>query len=266
MPNNSPATEARRWVAALRASHEHLTGLVGDHDSDQLRGPSYCDEWTVAQVLSHLGSAAEINRRGLDAISGGEAPDQSANQEIWDRWNAKSPDEQARDALTADADLVARWEAFDDEQLAGFSATMFGMQLDAVAVAGMRLGEHILHTWDIEVMRDADAVLPSEAAGLVAGRLPMMAGYFGKADRRVGGPIRWVLQTSDPERRFLLEVDEGVRLTENEAAEGDGEVALAAEAFDRLVSGRLDPDHTPPGVEVSGLADLDELRRIFPGY
>ena len=40
-------------------------------------------------------------------------------------------------------------------------------------------------------------------------------------------------------------------------------MVLPAEALVRLVYGRLDPDHTPSfdGDE----ADLDELRRAFPG-
>ena len=43
---------------------------------------------------------------------------------------------------------------------------------------------------------------------------------------------------------------------------GDPDIVLPAEALVRLVYGRLDPDHTP---QVRGTADLDELRRIFPG-
>jgi hypothetical protein len=40
------------------------------------------------------------------------------------------------------------------------------------------------------------------------------------------------------------------------------DLELPAEAFIRLVYGRLDPDHTPA---VTGPADLNELRRAFPG-
>jgi hypothetical protein len=39
---------------------------------------------------------------------------------------------------------------------------------------------------------------------------------------------------------------------------------LPAEAFVRLVYGRLDPDHTPP--LTSRQVDLDRLRRAFPGF
>jgi hypothetical protein len=40
-------------------------------------------------------------------------------------------------------------------------------------------------------------------------------------------------------------------------------LVLPAEAFIRLVYGRLDPEHTPE-LAVVGI-DLDELRRAFPG-
>ena len=45
---------------------------------------------------------------------------------------------------------------------------------------------------------------------------------------------------------------------------GLSELRLPAEAFVRLLYGRLDPDHTPPA-ESTGV-DLDELRPIFPGF
>ena len=48
-------------------------------------------------------------------------------------------------------------------------------------------------------------------------------------------------------------------------SEGDGpaDLTLPAEAFVRLVYGRLDPDHTP--AFEGDPADLDTLRRTFPG-
>jgi hypothetical protein len=45
----------------------------------------------------------------------------------------------------------------------------------------------------------------------------------------------------------------------------DGSVDLPAEAFLRLVYGRLDPDHTPDFTE-SGGRGLADLRAVFPGF
>jgi hypothetical protein len=70
------------------------------------------------------------------------------------------------------------------------------------------------------------------------------------------------VRTTGPERDFALAVGrEPVSLapsTDDRAPD----LELPAEAFIRLVYGRLDPGHTPP---VRGSADLGELRRMFPG-
>ena len=55
------SSDPRQWIATLRNSHERLASLVKPLDADQSRGPSYCGDWTVAQVMSHLGSGAEIS-------------------------------------------------------------------------------------------------------------------------------------------------------------------------------------------------------------
>lgn len=46
----------------------------------------------------------------------------------------------------------------------------------------------------------------------------------------------------------------------------DGTLTLPAEAWLRLAVGRLGPKYTPEGVSTTGAADLDLLRRVFPGY
>jgi hypothetical protein len=49
--------------------------------------------------------------------------------------------------------------------------------------------------------------------------------------------------------------------------DGEGSLAelrLPAEAFLRLVYGRLDREHTPPADD--NAVDLDQLRAAFPGF
>jgi hypothetical protein len=43
-------------------------------------------------------------------------------------------------------------------------------------------------------------------------------------------------------------------------------VTAPAEAWVRLVAGRLGPEYTPASVSVTGSVGLDDLRRVFPGY
>ena len=53
-------------VDALRSSVERLHALASPLTEEALTAGAYPTEWTVAQVLSHLGSGAVITQRRLD--------------------------------------------------------------------------------------------------------------------------------------------------------------------------------------------------------
>ena len=62
------------WIAALRHSHDILQGLVEPLEAEQLEQPSYASGWSIAEVLSHIGSQSEIFELFLDAGLSGEDP------------------------------------------------------------------------------------------------------------------------------------------------------------------------------------------------
>jgi uncharacterized protein (TIGR03083 family) len=259
--------DPRAYITALRNSHERLASLAEALTEDQLTGPSYDTEWTVAQVLSHLGSGAEIALIMLESTLAGRPMDRDVMGPIWDNWNGKAPQQQAADCLPADDAHIKRLEGLSDADLAGISADFFGMTLDAAGLVRMRLSEHAVHTWDVAVSLDPAAEVAPDAVALLLVQLPMLAGWTGKTGP---GPFRLRLRGTEPEADFLLEVADKVTLAAwpgqgPAGATADGQVQLPAEALLRLVYGRLDPGHTPP-VEVSGEAGLlDRAREVFPG-
>ena len=108
-----PAGRPLPWIIpSARCAPQSIdcTQLAGGLDDTQLVSQSYCDDWSIAQVLSHLGSGAVISRRGLQDVRAGTATPEDFNQSVWDEWNAKTPRAQADDALVADeaADAGAR--------------------------------------------------------------------------------------------------------------------------------------------------------------
>ena len=106
---------------ALAASIRRLRGIVEPLDDTAIAQPAYPREWTIAQVMSHLGSGAVIMQRRFEAaVAGAAAPDEFAPS-VWEEWNAKSPRAQVDDALAADAALAAALEALSDEEREGFS-------------------------------------------------------------------------------------------------------------------------------------------------
>jgi uncharacterized protein (TIGR03083 family) len=247
-------TSPRTLIAVLRNSHERLASLVHAVREDFLSSRSYCADWSVAQVLSHLGSGAEIALMMLDSALSGEPMDRAAIPPIWDAWNAKSPARQAADSLPANDAHIRRLEGLTDAELDGLAVDFFGMEVDAAGVVRFRLSEHAVHTWDVASAIDPAAVVAPDAVALLMEHLPLVAGRSGRPGAE---PFRARLRGCCPGVDLLLAV----------AAEGavaDGEISMPAEAVLRLVYGRLDPAHTPPFAGDPGL--LDRARAVFLGF
>jgi uncharacterized protein (TIGR03083 family) len=245
--------------AGLQASAARLRRIVEGLHSEQLRLPAYPSEWSIADVLSHVGAGAVIMGMRLDTALGAGALADDFPQAIWDEWNVKTPDEKAADALTADHALVARLGSIIGDGSAPVRVSLGPIELDFDTFVGLRLNEHVLHTWDIEVALEPTAIVPADAARFVVDNLAMIVGFVGKPT----GVVHDVhIRTTDPAREFTLSLrakTDSLSPATNTAAP---DLELPAEALVRLVYGRLDADHMPT---VRGDADLAELRRAFPG-
>ena len=155
-----------RTIASLRSTHDDVAALVPGLTDEQLAGPSGAAEWTVAQVLSHLGSGAEIGLATLGtALAAGPAAEPGFNQSVWDRWNALSPREQATDFVDHDARLVAAFEGLTSAQRAEAQVDLgfLPQPLPLASFAGMRLNETAQHSWDVRVALDPSPPIPAHA-------------------------------------------------------------------------------------------------------
>jgi len=246
-------------IGALRATSDRLDRVVRGLDPAQIERSAYPTDWSVADVLSHLGSGAVLFQRRLDdGLAGRETPDDFA-QPVWDAWNAKDDQAKAADGLSANRALVERIDSLTDEERARFRFSMGPMVLDLEGTVGLRLNEVALHLWDIEVAFDPRATLAPEAVESVVDNLEMIARFAGKP---TGAEQSVTVRTDDPLRSFRITIDpDSLSLAPSDPV-GPPDLEIPAEAFVRLVYGRLDPEHTP---RHRGSADLDGLRRAFPG-
>lgn len=260
-------TLADRTVAALRAVHEQTSATVHQLTDEQLLLRSGSEGWEVAQVLSHLGSGAEITLAGLEAVLAGQPlPGPEQNQAVWDRWDARGPREQAQGFLVQDARVVEAFEALTPDQHEGLTAqpAFLPFPLPLAAFAGLRLGESALHAWDVLVALDPEAALTEGAAEVLLehylGDLGWLVGFTGRAEGLGGRTAAVELRT--PDAVLGLEVGERVALVPSVDAP-TGVVTGTAEAVVRLLSGRL---RTGTDVTVTGDVTLQDLRAVFPGY
>jgi uncharacterized protein (TIGR03083 family) len=261
--SETPTSLADRTIAELRANHERLAGEVSGLAEARLTGPSGASEWTVADVLSHLGSGSEIMWYPVKAAATGETVDAPDNQEVWDRWNAMSPTDKASSYVPSEEQLVATFEALSPEQRDTVTIDLGFMPepMPLSTVLGMRLNEQALHGWDAEVGLDPSAALADESAALLAehfsSTMTFMLGFVGKPEGI--GPARVGIGG------YTIVIADAVSL---EPGDADSTATFTGplEAAIRLLAGRLTPTYTPPGVTVTGNVTLDDLRKVFPGY
>ena len=150
--------DARVWIAALRGAHERLATFVAGASADDLVHPSMCADWNVAQVLSHLGSGAEIGRATVTGTP-------VENAEVWERWNAMEPAGMASSFVAADERLVGWYEDLSHDELATLQVQLpfLPAPIDAAGAAGFRLSEVSLHSWDVFGAFDPAATLAPDA-------------------------------------------------------------------------------------------------------
>ena len=205
-------------IKAFRRSHDETARQVADFGPDQLRAGSGAAEWTVAQVLSHLGSSSEI---ALDTLTA-RAANREGNQAVWDRWNAMAPAQQAAGFVAWEERLAEALEALTNQELAGLRLDLgfLPWPVDIGMFTEMRLSEVTLHRWDVDVAFDPQArqAGPRTHSGrrdrrrtAQPGRSPEgLPGYWrlGPRDGHLPGWVRgshaWGSRTSGPGRRVLL--------------------------------------------------------------
>ena len=251
-----------RTITALRAEHDTLAGLVRTLSAEQLALTSGAAEWTVAQVLSHLGSGAEIGYAPI-ARAVGETVVAEENQAIWARWDSSAPQEQADGFLEHDGRWLELVEALTPEQRSSLTVDLGFLPepVPLVTALGMRLNEVANHSWDVRVALDPAAGVDDGSAAVVvdllAGPVGFLLGWLAKP-AELADPVSVAIPGAG------LVIDDAVTVVdhlESPSATFHG----PQEAFVRLVSGRLKAPYDT-SVTVEGSVTLDDLRRVFPGF
>lgn len=255
-------TTPDRVVEALRVNHDALAALVPTLSEEDLGRPSGASEWSVAQVLSHLGSGAEIGRTPI-AGAAGEPVEPEDNQAVWARWDASAPAEQAAAFVRHDAAYLATVDALSAEQRDRLMVDLGFLPepVPLLVALGMRLNEVANHVWDVRAGLEQDASIDADSAELLValfqGPLAFLLGFSAKADA-----IEQEVRLEIPGGALVITDQVSVR---DAVADPTAVFEGPAEAVVRLLSGRLRREHAA-GVEVTGNVTLDELRAVFPGY
>jgi hypothetical protein len=128
--------------------------------------------------------------------------------------------------------------------------------------ARLRLNEFAFHAWDVRAGARPETTLAAAAVPLLLESVPAMLGWLAKPD---GTRAVLAVELTGPAGSYGLTLGDEVSLGAR-PENPDGVLRLPAEAWLRLLAGRLGPRWTPGSVSIDGPVGLDTLRRIFPGY
>lgn len=256
---------------AIKTYEQHEFGRLSAYlealDTDGWVEQSYCTDWLVFQVVSHIGSGSRIGGLRVQAwVGGGPAVTRETMQQIWAHFDALQPSQMYASFSEATRDYLAVEAATPDsaglQEVEGFAGKrpMYAYQLG-------RTWELACHSWDVYVSRDRTARLDPAAVRLLAENLQFVNVPL---DRERGAALSTrsvAFQLADSGGTYVLDLAaERPRLA---AAANAGDAPLVISGPDeevvRYVSGRHFVPGARPRLEVARgtLQDLAALRRAF---
>lgn len=267
-----PASVEREALDLLWEAHRRLADRANGPAPSEVARASFCTDWSVAQVFSHLGSGAQIGALALAAArEGAAAPDPWL---VWNVWDVKPPHDMVTDFVTSDR---AYLQALDEvvpmvERGERLVIPIDGRPWPLGVALTARVVEVALHEWDVAVAGDPSAEVDPAAAAFVLRAFPLQVAAQGAARQVVErlAPLRLRIEVGDPSDRLHLNLaTSGAHLSrENEPVEKpDAVLSLPnAAAWMRLVSGRWRAQVDDTRAQVVGGVAFADLRQLFPGF
>jgi uncharacterized protein (TIGR03083 family) len=254
-----------RIKAYERRELERLSAYLRALDADGWIEQSYCSDWLVYQVVSHIASGSRIGGLRVKAWVGGGAPvTRETMQQIWGFFDSLGP----REMYAAFADAVAEYlqvESASSDEAGLTEVDGFAGRRPLYAYQISRTWELACHAWDIYVARDRVARFDADAVALLAANLNQM---FLPLDKERAGALRTkpiAFELTDSGARYVLDPSaERPRLT---VGGGDAPVLVRGpdEEIVRFVSGRgfLPGAQSRLELKHGSAQDLADLRRAF---
>jgi uncharacterized protein (TIGR03086 family) len=154
--------------------------------------PTPCESWSVRDLVEHMAVGATMSRQMLAG-------------EQWTR-------EAVVEEVSSAPDLRVEWEWRTAEERAGFAAPgaldrtvahpVMG-EIPCSQFLGMRVGDALLHAWDLARAINADEHLEPELVGEVWANMSPMEGFIGKSGFFGSGPSGVVGEDAPLQTRLL---------------------------------------------------------------
>jgi uncharacterized protein (TIGR03086 family) len=177
---------------SLHDAHTEVRRRLESVDADQWVLPTPCEGWLVVDLVQHMAVGATMS---CQIVAG----------EPWRR-------EAVSAEVSSAPDLKAEWEWRTTEERAAFAApgaldrTVAHPRVGAISCMqflGMRVGDALLHSWDLARAIGADDELDTELVALVWAQMSAMAASLGTSGVFGSGPSGQVGEDAPLQARLL---------------------------------------------------------------
>ncbi|HLX88395.1 MAG TPA: TIGR03086 family metal-binding protein [Acidimicrobiales bacterium] len=164
-------------ATSLDQAHAEVRRRLENVDTDSWGLTTPCDDWSVVDLVRHMAVGATM----ASSLLAGEP------------WNREPVVEEVASA----PDLRAEWERRTQEERAGFAdpgaldrmvAHPVMGDIPARQFLGMRVGDAVLHAWDLAKATGGDVELPSGLVAEVWDFMSPMSGFIGASGFFGSGP------------------------------------------------------------------------------
>jgi uncharacterized protein (TIGR03083 family) len=262
-------TEANPYAqikAYERGEFDRLSRYLEGLDADGWVEQSYCTDWLVYQVVSHVGSGSRIGRMRLESwVTGGPPATREVMQGVWGLFDSLRPEQMLSAYADAAQEYLAAEAATPDDagllEVDGFAGKrpMHAYQLG-------RVWELACHSWDVQVARDSKARFHPEAVAVLAPRLHLVSAYLDKERGAALSTKPIVFKLTDSGAEYTLDPSaERPRLQPGASADAPLVIEGPDEEIVRFVGGRHFVPGTLPKLKAARGTpqDLANLRRAF---
>jgi uncharacterized protein (TIGR03083 family) len=264
------ATDSNPYAAIKayeQAEFRRLSAYLESLDSEGWLEQSYCTDWLVFQVVSHLGSGSRIGGLRVQAwVGGGPAVTREAMQQVWAHFDALEPSHLYPSFSAAVRDYLAV-EASTPDAAGAQEVDGFAGKRPLYAYQTARTWELACHSWDVYISRDSSARLDRAAVALLASGLHFINLPFDKERGAALSTQPIAFQMEDSALTYTLDpTAERPRVAQaTDAGAAPLVITGPDEEIIRFVSGRHFIPGSRPRLEVARGTpqELAALRRAF---
>jgi uncharacterized protein (TIGR03086 family) len=179
-------------IAALPIAAAHFEAVTALVTSGDLAKPTPCGDWTVQQLLDHV-----VGGNAMTAALIGGATREDAIALLTTAVAGNNPLAAVQDSMRAQA------AAFADPAALELTVQHPAMDMPGSQLLGFRVGDLLVHSWDLARAIGADETLDPEVVAVVATNIEPMRPFIGQVGMFGEGPSETLDDNVDAQTALL---------------------------------------------------------------